>query len=59
MDIRLPQHDGQSIYGDRVTLTSDGTLSINKFDGITTITKAQARQIADMLVAWAISGVAR
>jgi hypothetical protein len=55
LDVRLHQHDDNSSYGNRITLTADGTLSINKFDGITTITRDQARAIADMLMAWVIS----
>lgn len=52
MNVRLPQHESDPTNGDCVSLTPEGEFSINKHDGLTVLTKAQAEQIAAMLLAW-------
>ena len=52
MNVRLPQHESDAINGDCGALTFEGEFSINKHDGLTVLTKAQAEQIAAMLLAW-------
>lgn len=52
MDVRLRTKNG---IGGRVTLTSDGALSV--ISGTTVmLTKDEAEQIAEMLRAWVLSG---
>ncbi|HET9534274.1 MAG TPA: hypothetical protein VFP43_02875 [Mesorhizobium sp.] len=53
MEVKLPQHEGDGVCGGEVTLADNGTFAIGGFDGITVLTKEQAREIAAMLLKWA------
>lgn len=53
MKVDLPQHRNDALIGDAIDLEESGEFSINKFDGLTVLTKAQAREVAAMLIEWA------
>lgn len=53
MEVKLPQHEGDGVCGAEVTLDEKGNFTIGGFDGITVLTKQQAREIAAMLLEWA------
>ena len=52
-EVRLSQHADASVEGDVIGLYDDGTFIINRYDGITKLTPAQAREVATMLLQWA------
>jgi len=53
-EVKLPQHEyATGTEGNVIRLDDDGTFSISGYDGLTVLTKNQAREVAAMLLRWA------
>ena len=52
-EIKLPQNSGDNFLGDKIEFYDDGQLSIGGYDGITVLTREQAKRLGEKLIAWA------
>lgn len=49
MDIKIKSETNPKWYGDTVSISDDGHLSINMFDGMTKLDKDEAKQLVKEL----------
>jgi len=53
-EIELPQNYGDNFLGNNIEFYDDGQLSIGGYDGITVLTKEQAKRLGEELLAWGV-----